>query len=97
MKKTDEQKLDELEEMLDQLYLETAQDQGGYPAAVCHVPGFMIVADVEDDEPSLSIWDDASCLRWLRDIKRYLKDNPDEDLRDAIYETMPKEWHSQRG
>jgi hypothetical protein len=88
--KSSSMKIDELVDMLDRAFLETTELVGGYPPIVCKIPGWLIVSGIVDDEPDLSVYDEKTCLKWMRDIKKHLKQFPDEDERDAIYETMPK-------
>ncbi len=92
-RKTKDERLDELVELLEQDTLDITQNRGGYPDLVQRIPGFVLIAGVDDDEPTLRVYDDAACLEWLKDIRDYQKENPDEDdLFYAINETTPKEW-----
>jgi hypothetical protein len=61
--------------------------QGGYPAQIdgVTIPGYVVAAD-EDHKtaPSLLIYRWEDLLGWHKKVIAYVKENPDEELSDAL-------------
>ncbi|RYX83935.1 hypothetical protein EON83_12415 [bacterium] len=82
--------LSEATEIMQGLNYELVRNRGGYPADWNTVPGFVLCADVRDeDEPELRIYRNADVVAALRTAKRDLDSGRCKDMAEAFYENYP--------
>ncbi len=88
---TDSECLDLAETALNAMLDEWAQNVGGYPGFACtRIPGYTLMVQPNEGEPSLRIYRNRTVVRWYRKALRFLRDYPDEDMGTALAETWPK-------
>ncbi len=79
-------------EALTELQQHEVENVGGYPGGIYNYPpGWVIVVDNEGNEPKLQFFREQTVVNWYREAKGFLRDNPEDGMTIAMYETWPDE------
>ncbi len=77
----------ELMEIMDQVFLEFAEDDGGYPGKTAIVADHLVTAQEIDGQICLCVYDPTQVVLLLRDIRQSQKEYPEESLSFHVYES----------
>ena len=96
---TAQAEFDEAVDVLHKMELEHVKKMGGYPPLVStEIPGYVIVAGVSDDEPTLEVYEADQLLRWYRRAQEYMREQGDPNIIEAMWETSVEwEWRKADG
>jgi hypothetical protein len=81
--------LDQAVAALETLDGQRLSHSGGYPSIITQqIPGYVIWADPGDENGvQLTIYRNAKLVAWYRRARKWLEEEPDEDIVTAMYET----------
>lgn len=84
---------EQLAEWLEEASLDACESGYGqpYPDETAVVAGHVVVASLADHKehmaPELQVYKPEQVRRWVKAVKRYLKNTPDSDICEALEET----------